>query len=177
VRVQVVDSEGVVVPEARVQSADCGISGVADERGRVVLDAPAGTCNFRAARRDGVLFTRSAWTPYRVPPEGRIDVVLTVDARPAGELGVTVTAADGGMRITGVHPGTPAARAGLASGEVIVEIDGDSVAELSLEAFLTRITGPAGTEVEVTLRAGADTGAPTQRLLLERAAYASPPER
>ena len=177
VRVQVVDSGGAVVARARVQSADCGIAGVTDESGRVVLDAPPGTCNFRAARRDGVLFTRSAWTPYRVPVQGSIDLLLTVDARPAGGLGVTVVAVDGGMEITGVHPGTPAAEAGIEPGEIIVEIDGDSVAELSVEAFLSRVTGPAGTAVEVTLRAGADTGTPPQALTLERAAYDPPAER
>lgn len=170
-RVRVVDTDGEAVPDARIQSADCAIAGVADESGRAVLDAPAGTCHMRAARRDGVLFTRSAWSAYQVPANGSIDVLLEVDARPAGGVGVMVAAVGGGMQITGVHPNTPAADAGLAPGPVIVEVDGEPVGELTVEAFLNRITGPAGTEVDVTLRHGDDTGAPTETVLLVRAAY------
>jgi carboxyl-terminal processing protease len=47
---------------------------------------------------------------------------------------------------------SPAQRAGLRAGDIVVEIDGASVNGLSLEDAVSRVRGEAGTEVTLTLR-------------------------
>lgn len=46
---------------------------------------------------------------------------------------------------------TPAFRAGLKAGDTILTIDGQSTQELSLQEVVSRIRGPKGTEVELTI--------------------------
>ncbi|MBQ7585426.1 MAG: S41 family peptidase [Desulfovibrionaceae bacterium] len=46
---------------------------------------------------------------------------------------------------------TPAFRAGLKAGDIIMTIDGQSTQELSLQEVVSRIRGPKGTEVELTI--------------------------
>lgn len=51
-----------------------------------------------------------------------------------------------------VIPGTPADRAGLQAGDVILEIEGESAVELSSRGFVELGIGPIGSEVTVVLR-------------------------
>lgn len=46
---------------------------------------------------------------------------------------------------------TPAFKAGIKAGDIIVTIDGQSTQELSLQDVVSRIRGPKGTEVELTV--------------------------
>lgn len=55
-------------------------------------------------------------------------------------------------------PGTPAAKAGLRSGDVIVKINGTDPAGLSLDEAVRKIRGPQGTKV--TLNVSRSNGAP-----------------
>jgi carboxyl-terminal processing protease len=64
-------------------------------------------------------------------------------------VGLTVSGVDRGLRIAGVIPDTPAERAGLEEGDVIVAVDGESIAGEPAEVARTRILGPPGTEVEL----------------------------
>jgi carboxyl-terminal processing protease len=59
-----------------------------------------------------------------------------------------------GLRIISVYPGTPAARGGLKPGDLITAVDGKSLAGTSSAEATTRIKGPAGTKVTLTLRSG-----------------------
>jgi carboxyl-terminal processing protease len=53
--------------------------------------------------------------------------------------------------------GTPAAKAGIRPGDIIRTIDGESTIGIGLDQAVHRITGPAGTEVSITLeRDGVD---------------------
>ncbi len=47
--------------------------------------------------------------------------------------------------------GSPAQRAGLKPGDIILKINGEPVANLALEEVVKRITGPAGTTVNLTI--------------------------
>jgi carboxyl-terminal processing protease len=69
-------------------------------------------------------------------------------------VGMTVEQDPKGLRIISVYPGTPAARGGLKPGDLITAVDGKSLAGTSSAEATTRIKGPAGTKVTLTLRSG-----------------------
>jgi carboxyl-terminal processing protease len=67
-------------------------------------------------------------------------------------IGLTVTEAPAGLRVTKVFSRSPADRAGILAGEVIVSVDGSSIAGESSEESTERIKGPEGTEVTVGVK-------------------------
>ena len=67
-------------------------------------------------------------------------------------VGMTVEEIPRGLRVLTVYENSPAARGGLRPGDVITEVDGDSIAGASSEESTTRIKGPAGTPVKLTVR-------------------------
>ena len=71
-------------------------------------------------------------------------------------VGMSVTPTDEGLRIVAVYDGSPAAEGGLKKGDIITEVDGKSIAGATSEESTTRIKGPAGTEVKLTVRTGKD---------------------
>jgi carboxyl-terminal processing protease len=82
-------------------------------------------------------------------------------------IGAYVEEIDGEVRIVTTMENSPAEEAGLRSGDVILEVDGEPVTGMPLEAVISRVIGPAGSEVTLTIRE-ADTGE-TRALTLERA--------
>jgi carboxyl-terminal processing protease len=67
-------------------------------------------------------------------------------------VGMTVEQDPKGLRVISVYKDTPAARGGLKPGDLIVKVDGKSLAGTSSAEATTRIKGPAGTSVSLTLR-------------------------
>jgi carboxyl-terminal processing protease len=67
-------------------------------------------------------------------------------------VGLTVSQVDRGLRVVRVFPRTPAARAGIEAGDVIVSVDGRSIAGKDSEVATERIRGPAGTKVTIGVR-------------------------
>jgi carboxyl-terminal processing protease len=67
-------------------------------------------------------------------------------------IGIEVEATDHGVEV--MHPieGSPAALAGIRSGDVIVAIDGVVVPAEGLEAAIASLRGPAGSTVRISLR-------------------------
>jgi membrane-associated protease RseP (regulator of RpoE activity) len=59
-----------------------------------------------------------------------------------------------GPRVAGVNDGSPAERAGVQKGDVIVMIDGAPANTLPMEQLISRIRGPAGTEVRLAFMRG-----------------------
>ena len=86
-------------------------------------------------------------------------------------VGMSVQPVDEGLRIVAVYEGSPAARGGLKKGDLITEVDGKSIAGKSSEESTTRIKGPAGTDVKLTVRTGKED---ERELTLKRAEVAIP---
>ena len=64
-------------------------------------------------------------------------------------IGIEITAENGQVTVVTPIEDTPAYRAGLQSGDVILTINGQPTQELSLQDVVSRIRGPKGTEVEL----------------------------
>lgn len=85
------------------------------------------------------------------------------EAATSGEfsgIGTTVSEVKAGLRIARVFEGTPAEDAELEIGDVIVAVDGESIAGVPSDEAAALIQGPPGTEVELTLVDGDDRGRP-----------------
>lgn len=67
-------------------------------------------------------------------------------------IGAEVAISDGQLTIIAPFPGTPAAEAGIEAGDIIVEIDGQPAADLSLIEAVLKIRGPAGTKVRLLVQ-------------------------
>jgi carboxyl-terminal processing protease len=87
-------------------------------------------------------------------------------------IGLTVSQVKQGLRVASVFHGSPAEKAGLEVGDLIVSVDGESIAGESSEASSEKIKGPEGTEVTIGVRAAPD--AKLRELKVERAQIAVP---
>ncbi len=70
-------------------------------------------------------------------------------------IGIEVDAGDRGVRVVRPVPGAPAAQAGMLTGDLIVDIDGEPVAD-DVEDAISRLRGRAGTVVRVGVRREGD---------------------
>ncbi len=77
-------------------------------------------------------------------------------------IGAEVELKDGNVVIVAPYDGSPAQKAGVRPGDIIVKVDGVDVTGQSLESVVSRILGPAGTQVSITLE---DPNTKTQRTL------------
>jgi carboxyl-terminal processing protease len=87
-------------------------------------------------------------------------------------VGLTVTEVKRGLRVATVIPDTPAERAGIEPGDLIVAVDGHSIAGVSAQVSTAQIKGPAGTTVE--LRVIERQGDERRDVELERASVQVP---
>ena len=75
-----------------------------------------------------------------------------------GGLGLEVTQTDGLLKEISPIDGTPAARAGIKPGDIIVDINGKSTDGINLDDAVTEMRGAPGSKINVTLkRSGIDT--------------------
>jgi carboxyl-terminal processing protease len=86
-------------------------------------------------------FAPRDFTDFQAATEGRFEGV-----------GMTVEEIERGLRVLTVYERSPADRGGLKPGDVITHVDGRSIAGQSSEESTTRIKGPAGTSVRLTVR-------------------------
>ncbi|MDI1261995.1 MAG: S41 family peptidase [bacterium] len=74
-----------------------------------------------------------------------------------GGLGIEVTMEDGLVKVVTPIDDTPAAKAGILSGDVITQIDDENIQGLSLEQAVGRMKGPANSKIKLKIaRKGAD---------------------
>src|SRR5208282_1385877 len=86
----------------------------------------------------------------------------------AATLGLAVTIESGQLKVISPQDGSPAAQAGIRPGDVIFSIDSEPVYDLTLGEAEQKLRGPVGSEVQLTLRRGAEK--PIE-LTLKREAY------
>ncbi len=110
----------------------------------------------RAAVEAMVNALEDPYTAYLDPDEYELNITRQEGA--FGGIGATVGVREGHIIIVAPIPGTPAARAGIRSGDTIVAVNGVSIEGLSVEEVVLKIRGPEGTPVKVTvLHEGEDT--------------------
>ena len=66
-------------------------------------------------------------------------------------VGIEVAGVNGELRVIAPLDGTPAARAGIRPGDVILSIDGNAVDSDNLDDMVDRLRGKAGTEVRLSI--------------------------
>ena len=81
----------------------------------------------------------------------------TTDPQVDGGIGVGLSGFDHGLVISEVYPKTPAARAGIVAGDVIVGVGGVSLSDQSEQAAIKLVKGRTGTYVQLRVRRGSDT--------------------
>jgi carboxyl-terminal processing protease len=69
-----------------------------------------------------------------------------------GGIGLQVEAGEGAVRVVAPMPGTPAARAGLQPGDLIVRVDEQPLAGVALPDAIAMMRGAPGTPVSMTVR-------------------------
>lgn len=67
-------------------------------------------------------------------------------------IGIEITNEKGMPTVKSLLPGTPAYKSGLDAGDVITKVDGIPTRDMSLDCVVKNITGPEGTDVELTIR-------------------------
>jgi carboxyl-terminal processing protease len=76
-----------------------------------------------------------------------------------GGLGIEVTQENGFVKVVSPMDGTPADRAGIKAGDLITQVNGESVAGLPLDQAVDLMRGPVGSEIKITI-ARPDTAEP-----------------
>ena len=137
--------------------AKCGDWSLLDEINAVVRahyykpDAVTATAMLDGAAHGLVNSLPDPYSAYLDPQE--LEEMNQVISGHYGGIGVLVTEdKEGrGIAISKVFPGTPAEKAGLKSGDIIVAVNGEDIAGQPLELVASKIRGPAGTKVKLTI--------------------------
>ena len=72
-------------------------------------------------------------------------------------VGTAVRGVKDGLRIQTVYPDSPAKKAGLRIGDIVIAADGRTLAGLSDEKAIALVKGPEGSRVTLTIRRGEET--------------------
>jgi carboxyl-terminal processing protease len=83
-------------------------------------------------------------------PKAYNDMQITTKGE-FGGVGIEVTQEDGLIKVISPIDGTPAAKAGIKSGDRIAGIDGVSIAGLPLNDAIDKMRGPAGSKIVLTV--------------------------
>ena len=97
----------------------------------------------------GMLTSIDEYSIYYTPEE-RNELFDSLTDEIVG-IGVTVLARDGKILVSQPIPDTPAEKAGIKAGDIIVEADGISLENMDLDMAIEYIRGEAGTDVTVKI--------------------------
>lgn len=104
---------------------------------------------------DGMLTSLDPHSSYLSPKDA---ADMRVQTRGSfGGLGIEVTQEEGFVRVVSPMDGTPAADAGMESGDYITHVDGEALMGLTLDNAVNMLRGPVGSEIIITVvREGVD---------------------
>jgi carboxyl-terminal processing protease len=71
-----------------------------------------------------------------------------------GGLGIEVTMENGVVKVVSPIDDTPAAKAGVQAGDLIIAIDGKPIVNMSLNEAVDKMRGPVGSNITITIRRG-----------------------
>src|SRR5918993_871640 len=134
------DSDGQLFEEAVDQIADNYYEPVDREQ---LLDAGLDAGVKSLDDRFSAYFDPEQYESFQEATEGAFEGV-----------GMSVAEVPKGLRVLTVYDGSPAQRGGLEEGDVIVSVDGKSLAGRTSQEATTQIKGPAGTSVTLGVVAG-----------------------
>ncbi len=97
----------------------------------------------------GILSELDPYSAYIAPEE--MDRFRDALESEFGGIGIQISFDAGRLKVLSPMVGTPAYRAGLMAGDTIVEIDGKSTADLTVEDTVRRVKGKPGTQVTLTV--------------------------
>lgn len=90
--------------------------------------------------------------PYSVYLEPKTFAALQEQIKGSfGGLGILVGLKDNNLTVVRAFDGTPAARAGIEAGDVIVKINDSDAAGIDLETAITLMRGPVGSTINLTM--------------------------
>jgi carboxyl-terminal processing protease len=99
---------------------------------------------------NGMLSVLDDYGTYYVPPQDhQIDTIATGSF---DGIGATVSQQNNEIVIVAPIKDTPAERAGLQAGDVILSVDGEDVTGWSVDRAVLRIRGPKGSQVTINIR-------------------------
>jgi carboxyl-terminal processing protease len=113
----------------------------------------------------GLLKELDPYSDY-ISPEEMKQFQSTVDAQ-FGGIGIQVSIDEGQLRVLSPMVGTPAYRAGLIAGDQIVEIEGKTTANISMDEAVRQLKGEPGSKVTLTVIHSGKTARETVTLTRE----------
>ncbi len=116
-------------------------------RGEYVEEAD--TNKLIEAAINGMLTSLDPHSSY-MPPKDFDDMRVQTRGE-FGGLGIEVTQEEGFVKVVSPMDDTPAAAAGIQTGDFITHVDGESIAGLTLDAAVDLMRGPVGSEIIITV--------------------------
>jgi carboxyl-terminal processing protease len=113
----------------------------------------------------GMLSELDPYSSY-IPPT-QLEQFKTGINNEFGGVGIQVTVEGGKLRVISPLVGTPAYRAGILAGDLILEIDGKTTEKITIDEAVQAMKGPPGTEVQVKYQHLGESGPQTVTLLRE----------
>ncbi len=96
---------------------------------------------------NGMIGTLDPYSQYMTPEQYK-----AFQEETSGEyhgIGVEISATEEGLRVVRPYPGSPAEKAGLEPGDIIVTVDGVEIASIGPDEAIARIKGRRGTKVRL----------------------------
>lgn len=128
---------------------DAAIEGVEKAQGEKERPGPAG---YIEAALDAMTASLDPHTAYLNRQEHQ-DTLVKLKGE-FGGLGIVVSMEDGLVKVVSPIEDTPAARAGMKSGDLITNVDGNAILGMSLRDAVTLMRGAPGTEILLKVRRG-----------------------
>lgn len=108
-------------------------------------------CLVTAYRVDGAIRAQSIPEEIAITPGDEIAVRFDLPEETFGGMGFSFRPVEEGVEVLGVRDGSPAEQAGLASGDVVVAVDGEPIEGIETTDFISMGPGPVGSKVTLTV--------------------------